>query len=125
MTEETTNWDLTGVVSPYLDRHMVFPLLEYLAKSDLYKSADILNAKIALLESTNMVDYAIENYETLEKPVPDSLKAQKETVLKEKEQLANSCKPILDLDEEQTVRSTIHALCSTWNTIDIKQTLNT
>ncbi|KAL0404874.1 UNVERIFIED_CONTAM: Eukaryotic translation initiation factor 3 subunit E [Sesamum radiatum] len=49
-------YDLTQRIAPQLDRHLVFPLLEFLQERGLYPEEDILKAKIELLNDTNMVD---------------------------------------------------------------------
>ncbi|KAJ6802762.1 eukaryotic translation initiation factor 3 subunit E [Iris pallida] len=53
-------YDLTPRISPHLDRHLVFPLLEFLQERSLYDDNAILGAKIELLSKTNMVDYAMD-----------------------------------------------------------------
>ena len=58
-------WDLTSRVSPYLDRHMMFPLLEFLdglitSKQIAYPAEDIQAARLALLRPTKMKDYAMD-----------------------------------------------------------------
>jgi eIF3 subunit 6 N terminal domain len=53
-------YDITTEVGNYLDRHLVFPLLEFLQLQGIYAEADILDAKLDLLSKTNMVDYAID-----------------------------------------------------------------
>jgi len=57
--------DLTQQLAKFLDRHLVFPLLEYLSNKHLYDDDDIQKAKISLLAHTNMVDYAMDIYATL------------------------------------------------------------
>ncbi|RVX09556.1 Eukaryotic translation initiation factor 3 subunit E [Vitis vinifera] len=52
--------DLTPRIAPNLDRHLVFPLLEFLQERQLYPDEQILKAKIELLNKTNMVDYAMD-----------------------------------------------------------------
>lgn len=58
-------YDLTQRIAPQLDRHLVFPLLEFLQEKGLYPEEDILKAKIDLLNNTNMVDYAMDIHKTL------------------------------------------------------------
>lgn len=58
-------YDLTPRVAPQLDRHLVFPLLEFLQERTLYPDEDILKAKIELLNHTNMVDYAMDIHKSL------------------------------------------------------------
>ncbi|PSS33556.1 Eukaryotic translation initiation factor 3 subunit E like [Actinidia chinensis var. chinensis] len=59
------NYDLTPRIAPNLDRHLVFPLLEFLQERQLYADEDILKAKIELLNNTNMVDYAMDIHKSL------------------------------------------------------------
>lgn len=58
-------YDLTTVVAKSLDRHLVFPLLEFLSQKQLYPAEDIESAKLELIEKTNMVDYAVDIYQGL------------------------------------------------------------
>lgn len=58
-------YDLTSVLAQHLDRHLVFPLLEFLGSKGLYDEKDIEAAKLALIEKTNMVDYAVDIYQQL------------------------------------------------------------
>ena len=58
-------YDLTHRVSKFLDRHLVFPLLEFLSQKQIYDAAEIEAAKLELIEKTNMVDYAVDIYQGL------------------------------------------------------------
>ena len=49
----------------YLDRHLVFPLLEFLQNQKVYPEGEILEAKIQLLQKTNMLDFAADIYKSL------------------------------------------------------------
>lgn len=57
--------DLTSTVSPFLDRHLVFPLLEFVQDRRIFPEEEILKAKIDLLAKTNMVDYAMDIHKSL------------------------------------------------------------
>ncbi|KAK4281914.1 hypothetical protein QN277_013358 [Acacia crassicarpa] len=59
------NYDLTPRIVPNLDRHLVFPLLEFLQERQIYEDEHILKAKIELLNKTNMVDYAMDIHKSL------------------------------------------------------------
>ena len=59
------DYDLTPRIAPNLDRHLVFPLLEFLQERQLYPDEQILKAKIELLNKTNMVDYAMDIHKSL------------------------------------------------------------
>jgi len=53
-------FDLTGVMAQYLDRHLVFPLLEFISAKEIYDEKELLRGKLDILNKTNMVDYAID-----------------------------------------------------------------
>ncbi|CAD6233348.1 unnamed protein product [Miscanthus lutarioriparius] len=58
--------DLTALMAAQLDRHLVFPLLEFLQERQLYSEPEFLEAKIHLLSGTNMVDYAMDIHKSLD-----------------------------------------------------------
>lgn len=106
-------WDLTSKNASYLDRHMMFPLLEYLdglIESDKisYSSKDVAAARLSLLRPTHMVDYAIDIYKSVHgdsAEIPEEMQAQKTEVFKQLEELQAGCKPlteICDNEEEKT-----------------------
>jgi len=68
--------DLTSRMGRYLDRHLVFPLLEFLQEKALYSDKEILQGKIELLQKTNMVDFAMDIHKSLynTEEVPQVLK---------------------------------------------------
>ena len=70
------SYDLTARMGRYLDRHLVFPLLEFLQEKQLYADEDILQGKIELLQKTNMVDFAMDIHKSLynTEEVPQLLK---------------------------------------------------
>ena len=59
------DYDLTPRIAPHLDRHLVFPLLEFLQERQFYTEEQLLKAKIELLNNTNMVDYAMDIHKSL------------------------------------------------------------
>lgn len=58
-------YDLTNKVAEHLDRHMIFPLLEFLSSRKIYDDKSILAMKLELLTKTNMVDFAVDCYKNL------------------------------------------------------------
>ncbi|KAJ3284122.1 Eukaryotic translation initiation factor 3 subunit E, partial [Blyttiomyces sp. JEL0837] len=54
--------DLTNRMGEYLDRHMVLPLLEFLALKEIYSPKDLINAKYELLTKTDMIDFVNQIY---------------------------------------------------------------
>lgn len=68
-TQSMAEYDLTGTIIPYLDRHLVFPLLTHLHESGLFAPEQVAAAQYELAKGTNMVDYIVSLYEQLN---PDS-----------------------------------------------------
>ena len=108
-------WDLTSTISPFLDRHMIFPLLDYLdkliaEKAVGYRPLDVSEARLALLRPTHMVDYAIDTYKsihtgTTDATIPTEMEQQKAQVLKDLEDLRQRCAPLEQLDATERVRT--------------------
>jgi len=107
-------WDLTSKNSSYLDRHMMFPLLEYLdslIESDKisYSSKDVASARLSLLRPTHMVDYAVDMYKSVHgdsAEIPKEMEERKTQVFKELEELESGCKPLTELcaNEEEKAK---------------------
>lgn len=103
--ESTAKWDLTNKLSPYLDLHMMFPLLEYvdsLIEQGLidYSSQDVATARLSLLRPTNMVDYAMDIYTGLhgsDTPLPPEMEESKAKVFETLEELRVGCRKLEDL----------------------------
>lgn len=58
-------FELSPRLSKFMDRHLVFPILEFHQEKGLFDTNDILKAKLALLKSTNMVDFAMDIHKAL------------------------------------------------------------
>lgn len=96
---QAAQWDLTAQISPHLDLHMMFPLLEYvdsLITAGLvpYTHGDVAASRLALLRPTHMVDYAMDIYRELhgaDAAIPQEMEAQKAAVYKQQEELRDGC----------------------------------
>ena len=107
MTSSAAVYDLTNAISPYLDLHMMFPLLEYVdslitTKAIPYSAQDVAKARLSLLRPTHMVDYAMDIYRELhgtDCEIPAEMEQQKEDVLQklEDQKADNGCKTFEDL----------------------------
>jgi len=128
MTEAVETWDLTSYVSPYLDRHMMFPLLEYLdsliiSGAVAYPSKEVAASRLSLLRPTHMVDYAIDIYKGLhgeDSPVPPEMEEQKIQVYKRMEELRIGCEPLTSLCNNPEERKKL-AASGDWNVAALSQ----
>lgn len=59
--------DLTMKMIPFLDRHLVFPLIEFLELKEVYVAENLLKAKYDLFKNSNMVDFVVDLYKKLNK----------------------------------------------------------
>jgi len=122
-TTTAATWDLTPLVSPHLDLHMMFPLLEYvdslIAQGRIpYSVNDVAAARLSLLRPTHMVDYAMDIYrelhdngdegaEATEVIIPPEMEIQKTEVFEKLEELRNGCKSFDELWKEEGRRATL------------------
>jgi eIF3 subunit 6 N terminal domain len=70
------DYDLTRIMSPFLDPHMVFPLLSHLATSEIYNRNDIKRSTFELARKTSMGDFIIQSFKDLhgeEAEIPQGL----------------------------------------------------
>ncbi|XP_062187626.1 eukaryotic translation initiation factor 3 subunit E-like [Phragmites australis] len=89
--------DLTSRLAAQLDRHLVFPLLEFLQERQLYPEEEILEAKLRLLGATNMVEYAMDIHMSLHgtDDVPDDMVARRAEVLARLKALEAAAAPLV------------------------------
>lgn len=90
-------YDLTPRMAPNLDRHLVFPLLEFLQERQLYDDDHILKAKIDLLNNTNMVDYAMDIHKSLyhTEDVPNDMVDRRAEVVARLKSLEEAAAPLV------------------------------
>ncbi|CAI8610889.1 unnamed protein product [Vicia faba] len=90
-------YDLTPRMAPNLDKHLVFPLLEFLQERQLYDDNHILKAKIDLLNNTNMVDYAMDFHKTLyhTEDVPQDMVERRDDVVARLKSLEDAAAPLV------------------------------
>ncbi|KAG1055741.1 hypothetical protein G6F43_002321 [Rhizopus delemar] len=102
--------DLTMKMIPFLDRHLVFPLLEFLELKEVYVSKDLLKAKYDLFQNSNMVDFVLDLYKKLNstEDAPKEFSEKREKVLGQMEDLRSKAQKVMDVLEKPEV---IAALC--------------
>lgn len=107
-------YDLVLKLAPHLDRHMIFPLLEFNASQlevdetgevkDEAKAREITEAKYSLLKKTNMTDYVANLYTEihgLENPPPEFAEKKQKVFsqLESYEQQTAIIRDVLERDE--------------------------
>eukprot|EP01135_Chromosphaera_perkinsii_P006531 Nk52_evm3s539 gene=Nk52_evmTU3s539 len=100
-----STYDLTHEISQCLDRHLVFPLLQFLELKEIYSEADLMQGKIDLLSKTNMVDFAMDIHKQLHntEDVPKELKDKREVVVENLKSLHAEVTPLIELLNDDEV----------------------
>ncbi|XP_025111283.1 eukaryotic translation initiation factor 3 subunit E-A-like [Pomacea canaliculata] len=104
-------FDLTPKLCQYLDRHLVFPLLEFLSVKELYDEKDMLLGKLELLSNTNMVDFAMDVHKNLypDQRDPVSLREKRQEVVTKLKSLQAETDDIIKIFEEPEVQRQIQS----------------
>ncbi|XKL69580.1 hypothetical protein PGB90_007349 [Kerria lacca] len=105
-------FDLTRVMGQYLDRHLVFPLLEFLSAKEIYDENELLRGKLDILNKTNMVDYAIDIRKSLypDQEIPEELTARRVQVVNQLTELQKDVAVILKLLSNEEVMKSIETM---------------
>jgi translation initiation factor 3 subunit E len=100
-------YDLSHTIGSFLDRHLVFPLLEFVQGKGIYPAEEVLKGKLELIKKTNMVDFAVDIYKALHHTteVPPEMKEKREVVVAQLRKLQSECAPLLRvLENEELVK---------------------
>lgn len=75
-TYNMSAYDLSKTIIPYLDRHLVFPLLAHLEEIPTFPKIQVYTAQYELARGTNMFDYAVSLFQKIypDKEVPPGAK---------------------------------------------------
>merc|ERR1719253_1572170 len=100
-------------MTPFLDQHLIFPILLFLQEVGIYKQEDVTRAELALLGETSMIDFAVDKYQAIGEEAPESLTARRELVIESLGNVRDQVLPLLEVLEDddkvkrmQTFKST-------------------
>jgi len=98
-------FDLTPRLGQYLDRHLVFPLLEFLTVKQIYDDGEMSSSKLELLSNTNMVDFAMDVHKNLypDQDIPTSLLEKRKSVVEKLKGLQENTEKIQKIFEDDEV----------------------
>ena len=104
-------WELTSKLAPFLDRHLVIPLMEFLTVKGIYVETDLLRGKLDLLTNTNMVDYTMDVHSNLypDQEVPAKFVEKRQKVVENFKQLQSATDPILKIFTDPKVTAEIQS----------------
>jgi len=113
--DNVASYDLTSSISPYLDLHMMFPLLEYIdglisSGQVPYSTSDVSASRLELLKPTHMVDYAVDIYKEVngeDAPIPEEMEVQKAGVFARLEELREGQAAFDELCRNEEARSAL------------------
>ncbi|PYH40446.1 eukaryotic translation initiation factor 3 subunit E [Aspergillus saccharolyticus JOP 1030-1] len=102
--EEIANHDLLPKLIPYLDRHLVFPLLEF-SSGGQDDDKETIRAKYELLKHTNMTDYVANLWKELNDSdsIPEEFIKKREEVLAKLQHYQDQSAKITELLQDESV----------------------
>mmetsp|Transcript_29144 Transcript_29144/g.55036 ORF Transcript_29144/g.55036 Transcript_29144/m.55036 type:complete len:492 (-) Transcript_29144:111-1586(-) len=125
-------WNLTSSCGSSMDPHLLLPLLEFadatLVPLGVFDAVSVSKARLSLLNSSNMVDYAIEIYDNVKKLSPESvtdeelkkLKKQRDDVMQKMNKLTEGAKPFTEILGDEKRRAKMEEECK-WNVKGLKE----
>lgn len=102
-------YDLTQRMMPFLDRHLIYPLVNFLGKQQLYDEKLITQTKYDLLKDTNMDEYTQQLWSELNGGQERPQTSQNKPSEKELEQWEASSKKVMSIFEDADVRNNLKA----------------
>eukprot|EP01006_Ploeotia_vitrea_P036678 TRINITY_DN66043_c7_g1_i1.p1 TRINITY_DN66043_c7_g1~~TRINITY_DN66043_c7_g1_i1.p1 ORF type:complete len:485 (-),score=302.22 TRINITY_DN66043_c7_g1_i1:1588-3012(-) len=100
-----SKYDLTNKLAERLDRHMVLPLLQFLSEQRVYKEADLRAARLQLVQSTSMVDTAIDEYKAVHgvQQAPKAMLERKKAVIQRLKDAQKETQRIVAVVEDEAL----------------------
>jgi translation initiation factor 3 subunit E len=106
-----SSYDNVSYLLPYLDPHMILPLLEFLQEKQLYNETDLLQARVDLAgQKTKMVDFWAAEYKLLHNSDPTDLEQRRQRVYDELNAIQEGCGKLLTvLNDESDIAAELRA----------------
>ena len=102
--------NLLSKIIPHFDRHLIFPLLEFLSNQD-EDDQEILKTKYELLKQTNMTDYVASLWQQIhgKEEVPEEFVKKREDVLQRLQLFSEETNQIDELLNDESVVSNLRS----------------
>ena len=106
-----SEYDLLPKLIPHLDRHMIFPLLEFMSGQEGEDSTEVTKTKFELLKNTNMTDYLVGLWQEIHDSddVPEEFVKRREEVLQRLELFSEETSQIDELLNDDNVVSNLRS----------------
>ncbi|KAI9797987.1 MAG: eukaryotic translation initiation factor 3 subunit E [Piccolia ochrophora] len=103
--EIVKEYDLLPKLIPHFDRHLVFPLLEFVSSQEAEPAEDVTKTKYELLKQTNMTDYVADLWQTIHNTdeIPEEFVKKREEVLNRLQLYLEESSKITGLLEDKDV----------------------
>ncbi|KAL9615531.1 MAG: hypothetical protein Q9167_000044 [Letrouitia subvulpina] len=110
-TELAQQYDLLPKLIPHLDRHLIFPLLEFLSGQEGDDGNEITKAKYELLKPTNMTDYVASLWQDIHDSdeIPQEFVDKREEVLQRLSLFSDETSQIDELLNDESVVSNLRS----------------
>lgn len=95
-------YDLTRRMIPFLDTHLIIPLLEFIEPREIYDRESQIEMHRKVLMRTNMMDSVMETYTEGEPPA--ELEEKRDRILKERDELKSRVDIIVEILEKDSVK---------------------
>ncbi len=109
--EIAKEYDLLPKLIPHLDRHLVFPLLEFLSSQEDEPAEGITATKYELLKQTNMTDYVANLWQEINHAdeIPEEFLKKREEVLQRLQLYLEESSKITELLENKDVVNSLRS----------------
>jgi len=82
---ELTQYDISPRMIPFLDAHLIMLLLDFAQESGIYKHETVSRGMLSVLSQTNMIDFAVDMYQSLGDEPPAEMLDRREVIIKDVE----------------------------------------